>query len=118
MRYRDCNPRRESAAAQLLSLGGITRMKISEPEAKVIAQQLVQDERVQVGAICRISHHAREDYPEKARRGLDHGNWLVSFAYIGRPLTEDEKHFLPPLDRPTTVVVNDETGAAEFLAAL
>jgi len=93
-------------------------MKISEPEAKAIAQKLVQDERVEVGAICRITHHAREDYPEKARRGLDHGNWLVSFAYIGRPITDAEKRIRPALGSPTTVVINDETGAAEFLAAL
>ena len=93
-------------------------MKISEPEAKAIAQQLVQTARLEVGAICRITHLARDDYPEKARRGLDHGTWQVSFAYIGRPLTGDEKRIRPPMDRPTTVVINDETGAAEFLAAL
>jgi len=93
-------------------------MKISEPEAKAIAQKLAQAERLSVGAICQVTHIAREEYPEKARRGLDHGTWLVSFAYVGRPPTEAEKRWHPPFDSPTTVVINDETGAAEFLAGL
>lgn len=93
-------------------------MKIDEINAITLARKLAYTSGARIGDLCRVQHISKDEYLEKARARLDHGNWLVSFAYVGEPPTEADKGRIPPKDLPTTIVVNDETGAARFLSVL
>lgn len=93
---------------------------MTKEQAIAVARRLVQEQRLVVGALCAANYISVEDYQRevpKAKR--EHGTWLISFACAGPPLKEDPDIVCdPPLGGPTTITINDATGAAQRMMEL
>jgi len=88
---------------------------MTKEQAIAIAKTLVHEQRLVVGAFCAAHYISVEDYQREVQRvKREHGTWLISFAYAGPPVKEDPNVVRdPPLGGPTTITINDATGAAE-----
>ncbi|GEM_PF-2469999 len=91
---------------------------MTEQEAIAIAQECVRRENIAVGKVCRIRFVS---VGVLAQAGIDasEARWMVSFEYQGPAVEEAPKVIVhPPTEAPTTVIVGDESKAAEILTEL